>query len=463
MKPKYFISLCLIFVQSISFSQVVNAEEISEIRELVKELQRQIQVQDEKINAMQEIIKQLENDSLVQSSSTNDATNDATQEAVASTEKNKSVKNTTKVNTKGKLEIASDDGDYKLRVGGTIMLDGALYDNDLSELGSGTEARRARFFMKGKIFSDWNFKSEFGFEESEIDPKDVYIQYAGLDSTSITLGHVKEQFSLERLTSSKYITFMERALLIGSTPKRNIGIGIKTHGDNWTASAGVFGSGFDDRGDEYEGYSGTGRVTFAPLYEKTKAVHLGAAVSWRKPDEGKEIEFKNRPESHISGVKLVDTGDISNVDDFMLYGLEFASVLGPASLQGEYIWADISREGLNPDLDFSGWYAYASWFLTGESRVYKAKKGKFDRITPKGIVGKGGIGAWELGMRFSNLDLSDGDIDGGEESNMTVGLNWHLNSQLRFMLNYIRVLEVKGGSHDNDEPSVVQVRGQIDF
>ena len=63
MKPKYFISLCLIFVQSISFSQVVNAEEISEIRELVKELQRQIQVQDEKINAMQEIIKQLENDS----------------------------------------------------------------------------------------------------------------------------------------------------------------------------------------------------------------------------------------------------------------------------------------------------------------------------------------------------------------------------------------------------------------
>lgn len=85
----------------------------------------------------------------------------------------------------------------------------------------------------------------------------------------------------------------------------------------------------------------------------------------------------------------------------MMYGLEFASVLGPVSVQGEYFSADISREGLDPDLDFSGWYAYASWFLTGESRVYKAKKGKFDRVTPRGIVGKGGIGAWEVGLRFS--------------------------------------------------------------
>lgn len=459
MKTNYFISLCLIFIQSISFVQVVSAEDISEFRDLVKELQKQIQIQDEKIEAMEKIIKRLDEDRLAKSSTTNDAT----QEVVASNEKKKSIKNTAKINTKGKLKIESDDGEFKYQIGGTIMVDGALYDNDQSDLGSGTEVRRARLFLKGTLWRDWKFETEFGYEGNEVNPKDAYIQYAGFDSTSITLGHFKESFSLETLTSSKFITFMERSLPTAFSPSRNIGIRIATHGNNWTASAGVFGSGFDDRGDEFEGFGGTGRVTFAPLYEKTKAVHLGAALSWRKPDEGNEIEFKNRPESHISGVKLVDTGDISDVDDFMLYGLEFASVLGPVSLQGEYIWADISREGLNPDLNFSGWYAYASWFLTGESRVYKAKKGKFDRVTPMGIVGKGGIGAWELGLRFSNLDLSDGDIDGGEESNMTLGLNWYLNPQLRFMLNYTRVLEVKGGSHDNDEPSVVQVRGQIDF
>lgn len=46
---------------------------------------------------------------------------------------------------------------------------------------------------------------------------------------------------------------------------------------------------------------------------------------------------------------------------------------------------------------------------------------------------------------------------------MTVGINWYANPKVRFMLNYNKVLEVKGGLNNNDEPSAVQVRGQIDF
>jgi len=55
-------------------------------------------------------------------------------------------------------------------------------------------------------------------------------------------------------------------------------------------------------------------------------------------------------------------------------GLEAIGVCGPLSLQGEYIYTDVTRKNGLDDLDFYGWYSYGSWFLTGESRNYRFKK-----------------------------------------------------------------------------------------
>jgi len=74
------------------------------------------------------------------------------------------------------------------------------------------------------------------------------------------------------------------------------------------------------------------------------------------------------------------------------YGLEAALVMGPFSLQGEYIRVDVDTS-TGTDPAFSGYYAYASWFLTGESRPYA--EGKFNRVKADG--------AWELAVRFSSL------------------------------------------------------------
>jgi phosphate-selective porin OprO/OprP len=117
----------------------------------------------------------------------------------------------------------------------------------------------------------------------------------------------------------------------------------------------------------------------------------------------------------------------------------------------------------NPDLDFSGFYVEGGWFLTGESMNYKPSSGKYSRVTPKGIVGKGGIGAWQVALRFSSLDLTDEDISGGEEDNFTLGLNWYATPNIRFTANYVNVLDVEGGSNDGDEPESFQIRSQVEF
>jgi phosphate-selective porin OprO/OprP len=370
-----------------------------------------------------------------------------------------------KVKTKGKLEVSSQDGDFKWRVGGRIMADAAFYDEDNTDLGSGTEFRRARLYMSGTMWRDWDFKVQFDFAEDGISGKDLYVRYTGLKPAKISVGHIKEQFSLEELTSSKYITFMERALPIAFAPGRNMGVGVHTHfADRVTVAAGIFGEGVSDSaGTTSEGYGATGRITFSPVHEKSRAVHLGGAVSWRTPDDDDTLRFRERPESHISSTRLVDTGTLSGVDDYWRYNIDAAAILGPFALQGEYFNTDVNREsGFGSDLDFDGYYIQGSWFLTGESRNYKWTSGNFSGIKPKGIVGKGGIGAWQVGARFSTIDLTDRTVIGGEEDNITVGLNWYPNANLRFMANYVHVLDLErpGNVLDGAEPSVFQLRAQ---
>lgn len=161
---------------------------------------------------------------------------------------------------------------------------------------------------------------------------------------------------------------------------------------------------------------------------------------------------------------LVDTGQLSGVDDFLASAAEAAGVWGPLSLQAEYLRADLTRAKAR-DASFDGWYAQASWFLTGESRPYKVADGIFDRVTPRSSVGLGGWGAWEVAARLSDLDLTDAGIGGGQQRDLTLALNWYLAPNLRLMLDYVRVLELDrpGNAADGDEPSSLTGRLHVDF
>lgn len=372
-----------------------------------------------------------------------------------------------RVETKGGLEVASYNGEFSFELGGRLMLDAAHYDTDKNELGDGTEARRARLEVEGVLFSDWgyDFSIDFASDEQEVDVKDAAISYDGFWPVRITMGQFKEPFSLEELTSSKYTTFMERALPNEFAPGRNIGIGVRTHGEAWSASAGLFGEALDKnpKSEADEGWGVTGRLSYAPVHSDTRVLHLGVGASHRKPDDRGEIKFSARPESNLTDVKYLNTDDIEEVDAVTKYGLEFAGVYGPFSVQSEYIRAGLSRAAGAEDVDFDGWYAYASWFLTGESRAYKTKKGSFGKIKPSHRWG-----AWELAARYSTLDLNDGPVTGGEQENFTFGLNWYVNENMRFMANYILVnndphADDAGDVDGDDDPNVFQARVQLAF
>lgn len=370
-----------------------------------------------------------------------------------------------KINTKGKFEVTSPDGDFSFRVGGRVQVDAATFDEDRLNHNDGTEFRRTRLFVQGRLWHDWGYKFQYDFVDSGSDGiRDAYLDYDGIDRWKVRVGNFKEPFSLQNMTSSKYITFQERGLPFLFTPGRNIGLGASTSGNNWSFAAGVFGEGVNGAdANNDEGYGASGRVTFAPILGEGRALHLGASGSWRATGSGDSLRFRERPEAHMTDTRLVDTGNI-DTDDFSRFAGEGALIYGPLSLAGEYYHLSLNRDvSANPDLDFSGYYAEAGWFLTGESMNYSGASGSFGKIMPRGIVGKGGMGAWQLALRFSSIDLSDEDIRGGEEQNLTAGINWFATPNIRFIANYVNVLDVDGGPGDNDEPDIFQMRAQVEF
>jgi phosphate-selective porin OprO/OprP len=388
---------------------------------------------------------------------------------------------TTETKLSNSLKFSSDDGNFKMQLGGRLMADAAWYNQDNVKLDgqNGTEFRRARLFVKGTMYGVWHYKAQYDFAASD-EIKDAYIRYTGFEPLRITVGQFKQPSSLEDLTSSKYITFMERALPNAFATGRRIGLGVDRDTDHYTLAASVYGQNADSSSTGDEGYGVGARGTWAPWNEEGRVLHLGLWGAWEQPNDvdagggttDQELRFRERPESHITSTRLVNTGEMSQVDNFTKYGLEAAAVMGPFSVQSEYISTTVQTDdpAISSDPDFSGWYVYGSWFLTGESRPYK--HGTFGRVKPKSIVGAGGTGAWEVAVRYSSLDLHDSGVQGGEEDNITVGVNWYATSHVRFMANYIHAnadpftqeasLNVAPNQND-DSPDIFQVRAQIDF
>lgn len=358
----------------------------------------------------------------------------------------------------------SAQAEMTANIGGRLQVDLAEYSSDVTELGSGTEMRRARFEVDGLITEGWDYKVQIDFADGDLAVKDAFLRHGWL-----TLGQYKVPQSLESLTSSKYITFIERSAVVDTfTVDRRIAVGGDWYNDMWTAGVAVFGQNADvqDSGKD-EGMGMSGRFTYTPWNNEDGLLHLGAWASWEEPQNttDNDVRFRARPESHVTSVRLIDTSTIDNVDDITKLGVEGAWVMGSISVQGEYITTDVNRTQVDPSIatpsfGFDGYYVQASYLTGGNSRAYK--EGAFGRTKASD--------AWEFAVRYSNLDLTGaGDTallpgKGGEQNVLTLGVNYYVNPYLRFMANYLDI-ETKGYNNGtvNESPSAVQFRIAYDF
>jgi phosphate-selective porin OprO/OprP len=370
------------------------------------------------------------------------------------------------------LVFISPDKKFQYMIGGRLHIDYDFYDSDetfrsnFSEPESGAEFRRARFFISGLLYNRVKFKAEYDFV-GQTAFKDVYIGLIKLPLVeNFIVGHFFEPFSLEVFTSSRYDTFMEDSLMNALVPVRNIGASFYDSilKDRATWGIGVFRPTDENppriRSDD--GYNVTFRVTGLPIkMEKgRKLVHIGFGYSFKDPNQS-TLQFDSKPESNLTEVNFVDTGTFS-ARQAHLFGFETAVVFNAFSIQGEYTLAKVSRPSGASGVNFDGGYVMVSYFLTGEHRKYK--RGAFVRVSPrKNFLEGRGLGAWEMALRYSTLDLNDGGIAGGQQDDITAGLNWYLNPHTRIMFNYVHADITGAPTVDRGDLHVYEFRFQVNF
>ena len=276
---------------------------------------------------------------------------------------------------------------------------------------------------------------------------DAVVAYSGVAPVMVSIGNMREPTSIDRLTNTNTTLFTETALPIAFTPVRSFGGAVGVNGARWTGVFGVFGQNAN-MGITGDGVAGVGRVTYAPILSETEVLHLGVSASYRALDpQGVALSFSSVPETFVYSrtESLVDTGPIAGAAAVRVLAGEGAYRIGPVKIQAEYIHTAVDRKDGASSLSFDGGYAQAEWVINGDPRAYELKPAfgttyaTFSGIKVKDSqrVVNGGIGVFELGARLSRIDLQDKQIRGGVETDVTAGLNWYPNDNMRYMFDYI--------------------------
>lgn len=377
--------------------------------------------------------------------------------------------------------------------------------------------------------------------------RDAYLLWRYFEPFTFEVGNFFEPFSLARYSPIPYQDFIERPLAGDLlTPSRHIGLAAAVGGDapgifgnpNWSLKGGIFSTSVEDGNPDSTGAPAAGsssflapvpgghqywdassRLTYAPVLTGESLLHIGGSIRYQKPNDATAASDDRvlqpgsqlRSEANILNEGLLGTQPLTCVSaalqlvgqncvtDVVNYSAEAVASYGPFSIQGEYIGMHYTRDAAllaffnsggrhapgGTSINFDGFYVYATWYLTGESRAaaYKVyskdpeRPGTFGQIKILNPVSAGGWGAWELAARVSEINLNDGgvlfaqplgvrpNIQGGRQTDLTLGLNWYPDSGIRFMANWVDVLQYSANYNRPDingiHPQLFVMRAQV--
>ena len=375
-------------------------------------------------------------------------------------------------------------------------------------LTSGFNARRARLGVLGKFMGDWNYTLIFDFAGSSdsninatsgsrsTDIENGYITYNGFRPVAIDFGYLDVPFTLDEVTSSNDIMFIERAEIqnvvtnMAANDARSA-LGVRSNNDRYWAGVYLTGpsAGATHNTSNMQQLGGTARGSYQVLQGSNYSLHLGvdgeydfAPRSTTATPITNALTLSDRPELRVDPTSFLTTGPIP-AKNAGAFGPEIAAGFGSAFLQAEYYHIFIDQSGQaaaapTPRLNFDGYYIQASYVLTGESRKYIPTAGAYSGVRPDRPFGSGGWGAWEVAVRWAHIDLNShdtpgvaqtasGGVFGGRANGLAFGVNWYVNNNIRFMLNYIHddtnKLAANGVTPAGARIDAIAMRTQIAF
>jgi phosphate-selective porin OprO/OprP len=378
--------------------------------------------------------------------------------------------------------IQTESGDSKLRIGGYVQGDARFYLDDSQKLGTDTFLlRRVRPQLQGTLAKRFDFyvMTDFGGGTASI--QDAYLDARFASYFRVRAGKFKPPVGLERLQSGANMLFVERAMPTSLVPNRDVGL--QVHGEIATGvlawalavQTGTTDGGSSD-GDSNDGKD-VGARLFAQPFKKSqgplRGLGLGISGQTGRQNAVTPAAYKTPGQlnffSFASGVTIDGTRQRLSPQGYFY--------LGPFGVLGEYALSSsplVKEDENDPTLTVRGrvrssaWQAAASFFLTGETAGFSAVKPAkpFD-------PGKGQWGALELVARVHQLSVDAKAFDLGladpkksarKATAWAVGLNWHLNRNVKYVLDYEQT-SFDGGAADGDRPTerALSLRAQVLF
>lgn len=389
--------------------------------------------------------------------------------------------------TAGGIKVKTEDGRFEANINGRVHFDyysfsedeGATFGSNALTNRGGAAFRRVRVDLSGKAYG-WEYKIEndfagqgttatggangSGFREMWIGTK--------VGPGKLIIGQHKGFRGMEELASSNEITLIERpnTTATGIYAGRQFLTGLFYKGNTDTFGYGVHATTLQAGTLTTEGHSFGARGYWFPMSSDGQTVHVALAYSSDREDVGSATAAPSFAYGGRRGASLGlgNAGSIFNLPAGTQNGLgtqntihgELAGSFGSFTAQAEYAMATLENSlgsaAAPDDLDVTAYYVQASYFVTGEKKVYKKDRGAFG--SPKPI---NSFGAVEAVVRYeaSENDAGAADVEG---SQITLGANWYVNPNVRFMLNYY-IGEAENAAGAKDEPEAITVRAQMSF
>lgn len=369
------------------------------------------------------------------------------------------------------ISFQSGDGRNAFTIDGRINADYRSFVEDTSA--DTFDLRRAYITLQGKWneYLTWDVTGDLANPTSNAQSLDVaWINIAYSDAMQFRFGQFKMPFSLDQLTSSRFIDFQERSLADGLIPAKERGFmvhGVPMAGLTYGLAVST-GQGKNNNdtvpvraNTDFIGRATVNLAEFAGIQARS-VLHFGGAFSVGDLPSG--FALTERTESR--GITFFTTQAFTGVDvSRNRAGIEMSFAYGPVKLQGEYVRANysgLSSANVPYDRNIQASYLEILWMLTGERYSEAYRNGVYGRIAPIQNYTPGGSswGAWELGLRLSTFDAADftttnpagtgrlvagtgatnvafAAVSTNKANALTAQLKWIWNPNLKFYLNYV--------------------------
>ncbi|WP_321323375.1 porin [uncultured Parasphingorhabdus sp.] len=412
-----------------AMAEPISAEQAAALLSKLNQLEREVA----------DLKAQLDNVQKTQQASTSAI---ATTEAkLSATEEKLEQQKPVKIAFKGAPEIKGEDG-WSFKPRGRMLYDFGTVNapdsiNDAG-LGFANEARRIRLGASGSIPGGFGYKLEADFAGNEINLTDAFFTYQD-GGLTVTAGQHNTFQGLEELSSSNDTSFIERAAYTDAFGfERRVGLSAQYSVSDLLFQAGVFTTDIDDLNNDEDNSIGFDlRAVAMPKFGDAQA-HFGASYHYRDlGDAVSSRRYRQRPAVHFTDTRFIDTGNIADAESETSYGLEAAVISGRFHAAAEGHWLNLNRSGALADPTFFGGAVEAGLFLTDDTRGYK--EGVFKGVKVSNPVGQGGLGAWQVNVRYDRLDLINAGFVGGTQDAYQASLIWTPVDYVRFLLSYSRL------------------------